>query len=188
MSKLCQIMLHVDKQLAQADKRRFAFADVTSEVTIIADLFRSASTDICRVALSENLQCSRSHETCGAVPRFCVGVVKFGYIFLRRGWSYRRSDHEDEIPSSCRLRPREFAVRRDQALVFNEHRPINRGPWGAPGGDCGAHLLVASAPRCLHRTRLQCSISAIGHRATVLGRATLTFAKANLLRRRHQWR
>jgi hypothetical protein len=106
-----------------------------------------------------------SYELCGAVPRFCVKGGHISRHILRPGRSQRRSDHEDEIPSSCCChRPRELAVHQDHAVTLNEHRPFSRGRRRVLGGG-GRYLLVAFASRRLLRPRLQRPLSAVRNRS-----------------------
>ena len=130
-----------------------------------AALTRIISSDISRIALGADLQCAGSYETYGALAAFLAsGRLHFGSILWRGGRTgrlHRRSDHENEMPSSCRLHAHGFDVRRagTRHLPWSRRRRNRRqqstrpvgavvgGAIGAATGTVGGILGVAERPR-----------------------------------------
>src|SRR5262249_29963376 len=86
---------------------------------------------------AQTCNASISRETCGALLRLCR--AKSHLVAYLRGGSHRRSNHEDEMPSSCRLRPCEFAARGARTRTHSRSRRRccrrRKGGWTSRG-DC----------------------------------------------------
>jgi hypothetical protein len=127
---------------------------------------------------------ARACEACGVWRTFSC-FIQCGYRFSKETPSSRelQSEHGNvencqrvKLPqgSRCSL---EIALKRLRSR--HELRPINLGRGSNPGG-AGAHVLLASAAGCLHRTRLRWSVSDTP--TTLLKKASLACAQWNLPR------